>query len=206
MTTPDDERFSAHLRAWAADYQAPPETPRDEMWQAIAQRRAERRPPARQPQWVRWGIGIAATLALGVALGRMTAPAATEPDAGPSTLAQARDMPVANVAYELATRDHVQLVETFFNVFRSEARAGRLDGSFGSAARRLAVQNRMLLTSPAAEDPAVRQLLDDVELVLMQIQQYSATGNSEDLGFIDDGIEQRGVLLKLRTLSTQGAT
>ena len=64
----------------------------------------------------------------------------------------------------------------------------------------------MLLTSPASEVPAVRQLLDDVDLVLMQIQLYDATGSTEDLGFIDDGIERRSVLLKLRALSSQGAT
>ena len=205
MTDQHDERFANRLREWAADYQIPPATPRDEMWQAIARRRTARREAPRRTGWVRWAVGIAATLAIGIALGRMTVSNGTE-SAEPGLASGSMDAPATNVAYDVATRDHVQRVETFLNVFRSEARAGRLDGSFGSTARLLAVQNRMLLTSPASEVPAVRQLLDDVDLVLMQIQLYDATGSSEDLGFIDDGIERRGVLLKLRALSSQGAT
>jgi len=41
-----------------------------------------------------------------------------------------------------------------------------------------------------------------VELVLVQVAQYSADPSREDLRFIDDGIEQRGLLLELRTVTT----
>jgi hypothetical protein len=41
-----------------------------------------------------------------------------------------------------------------------------------------------------------------VELVLAQVAQYSADPSREDLRFIDDGIEQRGLLLELRTVTT----
>ena len=205
----EDERFAARLREWAADYQTPPATPRDEMWQAIARQRASHR-EVRRPAWMAWGIpaAIAATLVVGIALGRMTVPDGAPTDAPVASAPDlaAGDPPVENVAFEVATRDHMQRVETFLKVFRTEAQAGRLDGSFGVTARSLAARNRMLMASPAGTDPTVQRLLGDVELVLLQIQEYDVTGSNEDLEFIDDGIEQRGVLLKLRALTTQGAT
>lgn len=204
MTDEQDERFALRLREWAADYQTPPATPRQAMWEAIARRRAVRRARRRPAVWVGWGVGIAAALALGIALGRVTAP-----DAAPVPVQATRMLPntaMSNVAYEITTREHLRQVETFLDVFRSEARAGRLDGAFGNAARLLNMKNRMLLNSPAADDATVRQLLNDVELVLLQIQQFDASGNGEDLEFINDGIQQRSVLMKLRALATQGAT
>ena len=203
MTDHDDERFTMRLKGWAADYQAPPEAPREAMWQAIVRERRERRSRTSPVVWVRWSVGLAATLALGIALGRLS-----RPDVTPEVVAgiPVEEFAVANVAFERMTREHMGRVETFLNVFRSEARAGRMDSTMGGVARALAAQNRLLLGSPAASDASVRRLLNDVDLVLMQIQQYGATGSENDLDFINDGIQRRGVLLQLRTVSTQGAT
>jgi hypothetical protein len=203
MTDHDDERFTMRLKEWAADYQAPPEPPREAMWQAIVRERRERRSRTSPVVWVRWSVGLAATLALGIALGRLS-----RPDVTPEVVAgiPVEEFAVANVAFERMTREHMGRVETFLNVFRSEARAGRMDSTMGGVARALAAQNRLLLGSPAASDASVRRLLNDVDLVLMQIQQYGATGSENDLDFINDGIQRRGVLLQLRTVSTQGAT
>ncbi|MEX0690779.1 MAG: hypothetical protein WD934_00445 [Gemmatimonadales bacterium] len=203
MTDHDDERFTMRLKEWAADYQAPPETPREAMWQGIARERRARRARPSVMVRLRWGVGLAATLALGIALGRMS-----QSEVAPDGVAgvPGDEVEVSNVAFERMTREHMGRVETFLNVFRSEARAGRMDSTMGGVARALAAQNRLLLGSPAASDASVRRLLNDVDLVLMQIQQYGATGSANDLDFINDGIQRRGVLLQLRTVSTQGAT
>ncbi|HVE77940.1 MAG TPA: hypothetical protein VNA89_03710, partial [Gemmatimonadaceae bacterium] len=76
-----DERFEQRLGQAARDYHAPGEVPRDAMWAAIdAARRGQagaappaprRRPVARVP-WLA-AAGIAAVLAIGVAIGRWTA-------------------------------------------------------------------------------------------------------------------------------------
>jgi len=86
----DDERFEQFLREAAADYQAPRgETPRDDMWAAIQRQRGAAAATPRtaaspaaapvvpihavpaQPATRRWmWIGMAATLALGVLIGR----------------------------------------------------------------------------------------------------------------------------------------
>jgi hypothetical protein len=104
---PEDSRFDEILREAAQDYNRPPGTPRELMWNRIEARREagrERRDagviPMRRPthrHWLRWGVGIAAALALGFGLGRMSGdrgrgvprsiavagrPAAQRPDSG----------------------------------------------------------------------------------------------------------------------------
>src|SRR5256884_7605042 len=83
-----DERFERLLREAAQDYHRPPATPREAMWQGTAARRAARR--RRAATWrpvLRWGVGIAAVLALGVAIGRW---AAEPPRTRPAPVAAAR--------------------------------------------------------------------------------------------------------------------
>jgi len=67
-----DEKFEEFLKAQAAAYNTPPaKAPRDEMWQVIA---AERARSTRKPVFSRWRlapwIGMAATLLIGVGIGR----------------------------------------------------------------------------------------------------------------------------------------
>lgn len=119
----EDDRFEQFLRDAAADYQAPrTEVPRDEMWAAIraelAAARAAAPSPVRVTPWRRRPLvfavaGMAATLLVGVAIGRYatrntTAPAiAASPvtddsSALPSTVAVAPDAPVADPLYAAA--------------------------------------------------------------------------------------------------------
>ena len=110
-----DDRFDDQLRDAARDYNAPPETPREEMWAAIQARRAETEKtektektegsrkgvipfrPLRHLRPFRLPIGIAALLALGIGLGRFTAPAPTTP--AQPTIVAAPAPHVSDVAY-----------------------------------------------------------------------------------------------------------
>src|SRR5207302_6638504 len=70
-----EDRFERLLREAAQDYHRPPETPREELWRRIAalrETRRRRRVFITSP-WLRWGVGIAAVLALGIGIGRWTA-------------------------------------------------------------------------------------------------------------------------------------
>jgi hypothetical protein len=90
-----DERFEEMLRRAARDYRAPGATPRDEMWAAIERARRARHPaaPARRPlAGVAAAAGIAAVLALGVAIGRWTA------DSGPPPSTLGVGLPAGSVA------------------------------------------------------------------------------------------------------------
>src|SRR5207302_8867682 len=69
-----DDRFDEWLRQAAQDYHRPPATPREELWTRIAAARAARRRHVIVVRpTLRWGVGIAAVLALGVAIGRWSA-------------------------------------------------------------------------------------------------------------------------------------
>ena len=61
-----------------------------------------------------------------------------------------------------------------------------------------------MLDSPAANDPRLKGLLDDLELVLAQIAQLRSSRDREDVQLIQQGLEQRSVLLRLRSAIPAG--
>lgn len=189
-----DDRFEPWLREAARDYHRPGDTPREEMWRAITARRAARRRwvLAMQPA-VRWGVGIAAVLALGVAIGRWSVP-----PVAPQTVVS------SPLAYRVAAAQYLTRTEALLTGFRAETRAGEPAGQFATQARDLLATTRLMLDSPAAKDVRLKSLLEDLELVLAQIAQLPAGADREDVQLINQGLEQRSVLLRLRTASPAG--
>ena len=199
-----DDRFEQWLRDAAREYHRPPATPREEMWRGIVARRAARR------RWVvvvrptlRWGVGIAALLALGVAIGRWSARVRTP--GAPETLAGAAGA-TSPLPYRLAAAQYLTRTEALLTGFRAETRAGEPAGQFATQARSLLATTRLMLDSPAANDVRLKGLLEDLELVLAQIAQLPAGADREDVHMINQGLEQRSVLLRLRTASPAGPT
>jgi len=148
---------------------------------------------------MRWGIGIAAVLVLGIAIGRFTAHVGRD-RSGTQLADQTLPPPPpppgsGGDAYQLVAGQYLSRTELFLTGFRADARRGRLDSTFTSSARDLLLSTRLILDSPAGQDPRLRALLEDLELVLAQIAQYE---HGEDTQLIDQSLEQRGVLLRLR--------
>src|SRR2546430_14549140 len=75
---------------------------------------------------------------------------------------------------------------------------------FSRQARDLLATTRLMLDSPAAKDARLKGLLEDLELVLAQIAQLPASGDREDVQSINQGLDQRSVLLRLRTANPAG--
>ena len=193
-----DDRIDQRLREQARDYHRPPAVPREELWARIVAERARRRAAPRvlalRP-WLRWGLAAAAVLVLGIALGRLTAPVgqlATPPDSA------------GVVAYRVAATQYLTRTEALLASFRAEARTGRLDAQFAGQARDLLTTTRLMMDSPAARDPRLKSLLEDLEVVLAQIAQVPAGRAGEDVDLITQGIEQRSVLLRLQTAVPAG--
>jgi hypothetical protein len=233
MTEMLDDRFDDLLRDSAREYNEPPGTPRDVMWAKIAAaREAERtggqadrrtdgtldpstrrsaagptffRPSARPSvRLFRWAAGIAAILAIGIGLGRLST-------RHPSTAAtpvevSAETRRVNAAAYHLATTEHLSQSEAFLTLFRASVRRGGDEQLASATARQLLVTNRLLLDSPAASDGRTKLLLQDLELVLAEIAQLSPRPRSRDLDLITEGLEQGGVLSRLRTAVPAGAS
>jgi hypothetical protein len=220
-----DDRFEDLLRDSAREYNDPPETPREEMWAAIQAERAAKaegaaaeeavRAEARNPRVLRFRnfrsfrpvrliAGIAVLLALGIGLGRLSVHR-PQPVATPVRVASETPR-VGTAAYRLATTEHLGQAEAFLTLFRASVR-GHGDERLASAtARQLLATNRLLLDSPAASDPRTKLLLQDLELVLAEIAQLASRPGARDLDLITEGLEQGGVLSRLRTAVPSGAS
>lgn len=198
-----DDRFEDFVRRAAREYHRPPETPREQMWARLAATRAERKlaratRPAFQWPWVRWGLAAAAVLAIGIAIGRGIGP--RSPRRSPMEMAVVPPGAGEQVpaAFQVVALDHLRHVETFLSVFQYEARAGLAAEGTAGLARNLLMNTRLLMDSPARWDARVAALLDDIEVMLAQIASYADSPTPVELRLIDEGIEQRGLLLKLR--------
>ena len=204
-----DERFEEFLKKTAQDYNQPPETPRAEMWARIdaarAKRRGERELDRAARPWVRWGAGIAALLALGIGIGRMTAPPPRPGgDAGPIALATEDTTNGSDVVLRLAAADYLARTDAFLSLFRAEARAGQAGVEVARWARDLLLTARMMMDSPVGEDPNLRELFEDLELILVQITHYTVNQSTEELELIEQGLEVRSVQLRLEALLAMG--
>lgn len=227
-----DDRLDDMLNQAARDYNEPPETPRDVMWaKIVAAREAAKieKPestetpvtPLRPARYLprlpafAWAAGIAAVLALGIGLGRLSikSPAVNAvPQSLPAPLATQTIPRASNPAYQLAATEYLSQSEAFLTLFRASVRARTGNERLASAtARQLLATNRLLLDSPAASDGKTRLLLQDLELVLAEIAQLSPQAGHRDLDLITEGLEQRGMMSRLRTAvpsgpsTTQGA-
>lgn len=202
MMDQNEDRLDRQIQQAAQDYHRPPAAPRDEMWAAIAAaRRAQRERPKVLPftTRLRWGVGIAAVLALGIAIGRMTG---GRPDV--ATVPPASTAGDSSLAYRMAAAQYLSSTEVLLTGFRAEGAAGANDPQLVESARNLLGTTRLMLDCPAGRDPRLRPLLEDLELVLAQIARLpSATGTNE-VDLINQGLEQRSVLPRLRSAIPAG--
>lgn len=199
----NDDRFEERLREVAREYHRPPETPRDEMWATIEverRRRAEPRVFVFRPA-LRWGLGMAAVLLVGIAIGRWIRPSNT----GEPTSGNVGSRSTSDVAYNVAAVQYLNSTETLLTGFRADARAGHVDTLFIDQARELLTSTRLLLQSPAGQDPHLKPLLEDLELVLAQIALLpGGRRDTLDVDLITQGMDQQSVLTRLRTAIPAG--
>jgi hypothetical protein len=185
------------------EYNRPATPPREEMWAAIQAKKAARKRPN---PWgkVIWPLGMAALLAMGFAIGRLTdrsreAPRgsqlATDPPVNPGPVSPA----MAGAALQ-----HLSRTETFLTGFRLEASARVPDPALLHGARDLLGTTRLLLDSPDLKDQRLRQLLRELEVVLAQVAQLQADPSQEDADLIVHELDEQGVLPRLRTTIPAG--
>jgi len=218
-----EERWNEMIGRVRERYHAPTETPREEMWRAIeagmraggplaeasadgggevaagggdvvdlAAERA-RRSPARP---MMWAAAAAAVLVLGIGIGRGTAPVVVE-----APPVAARD---AGSGLAMAAREHLGRTESLLTMVRADARTGALDPATSRWARELLAETRLLLDAQTGGDPAMDELLQDLELVLVQIvgvTELGAGGDpraSTELDLALRGLEEGEVLPRIQ--------
>ena len=206
----EDPAFDAWIRRVAPTLNAPNATPRLEMWAAIqAARRTSTVTPRRRPPWTLLSA-IAAALLVGVALDRFAlqkadAPSAPVVAAGPATPADASD---PSRLYRMAATQTLTQAEALLTAFRASGapRQSPVETrQLGTWGRQVLGSTRLLIDSPAGEDPQLRALLEDLELVLVQIIQLSgAELDATDRALIEGALDQSELLPRIRTAVPAG--
>ena len=206
----NDDQLPDGARLAARGYNNPPELNKadlDAMWSGI-EAEAFAQPPQltldttrRSPVASRFFpltrvAQMAAVLLLGVVIGRFVLP--SETPVAQTTIAMAVD-DSTNIPEPYQATTSRYLGQTAALLVGLPSDGSRTDGANIGRAKDLLSTTRMLLDSPAASDPRLRVLLEDLELVLAQVVRLQAGQSGDELDFIRQALEQRDVLPRLRT-------
>jgi hypothetical protein len=116
----------------------------------------------------------------------------------------------AQQLYRLAARQTLVQAEALLTAYRAGEGQSRDQESMQQAgrwARDVLTSTRLLLDSPAANDPQMRALFTDLELVLAQIVQLSgAPLQADEREMIERAMRDRDLLPRLRSALPAGAT
>jgi hypothetical protein len=147
---------------------------------------------------LRWASGIAAVLALGIGIGRTLPHTAQGPVA--SVTPPARTDP-----YRLTAEEHLARSQALLISFQRTSADAQTQALVSHWADDLLSNTRLLLDSPAADDPRYRRLLQDLELVLVQIAQLRGDGAPRaEVDLARDAITESGVLPRMRAVVPPG--
>lgn len=206
----DDNRFDDVIRDLPRSFKTPPQPPLDEMWAVIEDAHfnapssisTHSRPSASVP----W-LAAAAALLIGIGVGRYL-PRGTKTVTNtptPSAIASTRvsshaaDTSAVADAYRDQTSRYLGQTAALLISLPAKDASGKTDASFAGKAADLLVTTRLLIDSPAAQDPKLRSLLEDLELLLVQIARLKTERNRSDLDLIHQAVEQGDVLSRLNS-------
>lgn len=211
MSDQDLERRLAELRD---SWRVAGEPPLDRMWERVE---AEAFAPAhrrRSSRWIRPLLPLAAMLVLGFGIGQLAprliakgsgpaAPQATGPvkDGIPVQNASAQDVLFVGVA-----TDYLERVTALLVTLAAQSKDGRSLEYSATQARDLLATTRLLMDTPQRLDPHLQGLLEDLELVLAQIARLPAKPDAPDVYLIDQTLDQRDVIPRLRVFLAENPT
>lgn len=208
--------FDHLLREASRAYNPPPDEgamPLDDMWKSIeAQAFPTARRPRRYAQWAR----IAAALVVGVGIGRLSfsmgrhdAPTfATTAAVGPAVIRPLTGADTTPVSIDPATSRYLGQAAALLIALPAEASVGRPDQPFINRANDLLLTTRLLIDSQSGSDPAMRNLLEDLELVLVQVvrlEKERQPSRRTELELIQQALDQRDVIPRLRSAANEYA-
>lgn len=203
-----DERFEEIMRDVAQAYNQPTVAPPyEEMWNTIERRLPSHvaEPdghgavipfPQRRTGFLPGWLKLAAVLVLGLALGRLSL--ALQP-LRVDGVAEPRIAATAPAGYSGVTDRYLGETAALLIALPAELRSSTVDSAFNARADDLLLQTRLLLDSPAATDPALRTLFEDLEMVLVQIVRLQADRDSTHLELLNEALERGNVIPRLRT-------
>lgn len=191
-----DDRLNELLDDARRTWPLPPEPDYQAMWGRIEREAFSGiRTQTRTPSWRVYSLGIAATLVIGVALGRLS----MRPDAAPSAVTAvvpSAETPDGN-AYDKVASELLGRTVVLLTSLPADARSAGAE-QFSTRATELLTSTRLLLDSPAASDARFKDLLEDLELVLAQIAMLQS-GRRQEIDLITDALEERDVVPRIQS-------
>lgn len=202
-----EEQLDDLLHDAAKSYRVPPNADFDAMWQRVEQEvfgppLANGHGHRRAPSWRVFSVGLAASLVLGVALGRLTTREVALPETV-NTVASADSSPLAPGLYAQAATELLDKTTLLLTSLPAEARGGLDDMQFTVQALELLTTTRLLLDSPAASDGRFRDLLEDLELVLAQVASLRSARGREEIELITDALLERDMVPRIRSAAAR---
>ena len=209
----DENRFDEVLRNLPRSFKNPPEPPLDEMWGVIEDAHfnspASISRPGRMTSRAPW-LAAAAALVIGIGIGHYIPFGKSAGQGGTSRLAVSSteslppgsDTSAVGDAYRDQTSRYLGQAAALLISLPAKDSSSQADASFAGKAADLLVTTRLLMDSPAAQDPQLRSLLEDLELVLAQVARLRGERNKGDLELIHQAVEQGDVLSRLNTAVT----
>lgn len=199
-----EERFNELMQDAARTYRVPPEPDLETMWMHVEREAfgngGGRVLRFRSPSWQLFAAGIAASLVIGVGVGRLTM-GSTPPAAVVATAAPRTDSvpPVTRNGYDRAATELLGKTAVLLTTLPMEAQTVQGNIRFSSQALELLTTTRLLLDSPAATDGRFRELLEDLELVLAQVASLRPARARGEIELITDALEERDMVPRIRS-------
>lgn len=218
--TPKDETGMG--RAYAEEVGLPP-TPKAEMWEEIQSHlttvgggaevdgviRLHRR--ARWQRALAWPLAAGLVLATGVALGRASIQSGGQTEAPAPSPSAVAASPVSTEeslqAYQVLTRKRVAGMEPLLTMLSADAERGRFDPEMADWAAQQLTRTRLAMDRPGADDPVIRGLLEDLELIFVQVAALDRLPEeraSQEMYLIAAALEEGGLLDRVRAVETVG--
>jgi hypothetical protein len=205
----DEREFERIIAELPRTFRSPAEPPYDEMWRAVeashfdsaARRTALRKRALSVVPW----LAVAAALFVGIGIGRVTRHSIPATAAEASTPAKSSGASAAAETYRDETTRYLEQAAALLIALPNPTGPDRFTSASGNTrladkASDLLVTTRLLLDSPAAQDPKLHSLLEDLELVFAQIARLRVEKSRSDLDLIHQAVEQGNVLTRLNSV------
>ncbi len=197
-----DELLDDARRTWPL----PPEPDYETMWARIEREAfAGTRQEQRTPSWRVFAVGLAATLAIGIGLGRFTKTGVESPSvaAVPAVVSDTAER--ASGAYDRVASELLGRTVLLLTALPENGNVASGE-RFSVQATELLTSTRLLLDSPAASDARFKDLLEDLELVLAQIAMLQSGRTRQEIDLITDALVERDVVPRIRSAVARLAT
>lgn len=202
----NEEKFVEFVQRAARGYLEPEGSiPREEMWSSIVVARRQAVIARTRWRYVWSAVGMAATLVIGVAIGRMgmTSPTTSTTSMSSTTTTAAEMSVAAATAFTVATREHMRRAEALLVTYANPQANTTGDSLVSGWARDMLSSTRLLLDSPLSTDETRRRMLEDLERVLVQMVQVSPAERDADVrANVERTIVRKRMMSRLRSMQS----